>query len=244
MNLLQYPYKKDMEYTSLNFPKELLLSCKDNIELFKLHLPNHKVFLQEIFQKDNVELYIDFFLEVKNLNDFHELDWYNNDFLELYDYFKYDPLPINIIKYHVIKTLICKEHHSKRSVKDTIRGIINFHEKINLDDKKFFKILLKKIYNWSIHKIMDAYKDSLFLSTEGICIYNVIEITKFDKDLYKTTINKFKSYPDNEDLPFDYYPDKLKILLDSNLLKDFPETYNEYLKWLWEITTQLLTIFY
>ncbi len=41
----------------LYFPKELLISCLDNIDLFLLHLPDPKSFIQKILDKDDLELF-------------------------------------------------------------------------------------------------------------------------------------------------------------------------------------------
>ncbi len=53
-----------IKMTQINFNKELLLSCQNNIELFLLHLPNPSDLIQEILYKDDLDLYKQIQIEI------------------------------------------------------------------------------------------------------------------------------------------------------------------------------------
>ncbi len=202
------------------FNKQLLLESQDNIDLFKLHLPDPKLLIKQIYEEDNVDLLrmieyevsimITFLGKSKIHNKTRRTNIINNIFVN------HQKIPINILG-----------HYTRRNVK---LG-------------KEFSIMLKQFLTKSTGQEIEYITFCIYMTRRGNK-YNDLYFKQFDifskmSPISKESVEKqHLLYKKLEKL--ENHSIKSLISLDEIESEDI---YIEYIKWLIELSSLTLVKF-
>ncbi len=211
----------DDDLKSVYFPKDKLISCQDDPDLFNLHLPDPKMFLNIILEKDNIDLLQSIMGELISLCEEIRIV-IPNDITGINNYLKYifsrEKLPINIIKYFILFI------RSGFYIKDNDINVVydNFINNIKL----FIKPDQKMIYYFRYeNQIKDKKKLRKKIANKGYYLDDN------DINYYFDNWRKVESDAINK-----LYTVKVTKLLKLNKLSNL-ESYTKYIKWIFDISS-------
>ncbi len=199
----------------MKFNKEVLISCQDNIDLFSLHLPNPKLFLQKIIEDDDIYSYLQIYLDVYNHNYRYHGNLYVFELVKIRR--EINPLISNIINFHIINLFldIVSDIRSEEELHDMKQWVINRRTKIieMCGNEHYFNYLYKKYLSRHDFEINLEYERLIQQYNE-----------------YTEKINLLSEIDDNS------------LLIHPQILKN-KVSFNEYNKWLAELKILLPVIY-
>ncbi len=183
--------------------------------LTSVFIPNPKVFLQEILQKDNLDTYLSLYDEFNYLLEYCSYKIMGSNEQKIEYYYNIDPLPKNILQYYIINIFIGAQESILMDDNEINDQLSNYFTK----NKELFRIYEKKFLNYLsntfLHGIINNYKE--------------FKYSEIDKQSFIKIIKEYNKI--NTKIacaPNDF------ILIDTKLLENKESRY-EYQQWSLEI---------